>query len=87
MVFLMTILQNSHYQTFPVVNTKTKVSARSRSHSIPRISGHTSAYRCPVSTAGIQINAFAPQDLKVVVVQNNIWYNATVIETPHDLSG
>ena len=26
-----------------------------------------------VNTVNAQINAFSPQDLKVVVVQNNIW--------------
>ncbi|OSZ77908.1 hypothetical protein CAP36_13410 [Chitinophagaceae bacterium IBVUCB2] len=35
-----------------------------------------------VSTASNQINAFSPQDLKVVVLQNNIWNNSTVIDRP-----
>lgn len=35
-----------------------------------------------VSTASNQINAFSPQDLKVVVLQNNVWGNSTVIDRP-----
>lgn len=35
-----------------------------------------------VNTANAQINAFSPQDLKVSVVQNNIWSSATVIDRP-----
>jgi Domain of unknown function (DUF5103) len=35
-----------------------------------------------VNTSAAQINAFAPQDLKVVIVQNNIWPSASLIERP-----
>jgi hypothetical protein len=35
-----------------------------------------------VNTASGQINTFSPQDLKVVVVQNNIWAAASVIDRP-----
>lgn len=35
-----------------------------------------------VNTANAQINAFSPQDLKVSVVQNNIWSSASVIDRP-----
>lgn len=35
-----------------------------------------------VSTASGQINSFSPQDLKVVVIQNNIWASASVIDRP-----
>ncbi len=35
-----------------------------------------------VSTVSQQINAFSPQDLKVVVVQNNIWSTSSVIDRP-----
>lgn len=35
-----------------------------------------------VSAGAGQLNAFSPQDLKVVVVQNNIWANSTVIDRP-----
>lgn len=35
-----------------------------------------------VSTASGQINAFSPQDLKVVVIQNNIWTTANVMDRP-----
>lgn len=35
-----------------------------------------------VSTASGQINSFSPQDLRVVVVQNNIWASASIIDRP-----
>lgn len=35
-----------------------------------------------VNTANGQINTFSPQDLKVVVVQNNIWSASSVIDRP-----
>jgi Domain of unknown function (DUF5103) len=35
-----------------------------------------------VNTSAAQINAFAPQDLKVVIVQNNIWPSASLIDRP-----
>jgi hypothetical protein len=35
-----------------------------------------------VSTAAARINTFSPQDLKVVVVQNNIWAMATMMDRP-----
>ena len=35
-----------------------------------------------VSIGSGQLNAFSPQDLKVVVVQNNIWATSSVIDRP-----
>ena len=35
-----------------------------------------------INTANAQINTFSPQDLKVVVVQNNIWSASSVIDRP-----
>lgn len=35
-----------------------------------------------VNTSNAQINSFSPQDLKVVVVQNNIWAASSVIDRP-----
>lgn len=35
-----------------------------------------------VSTAAGQINAFSPQDLKVVILQNNVWASASMIDRP-----
>jgi len=35
-----------------------------------------------VSTAQGQINTFSPQDLKVVVLQNNVWASASLIDRP-----
>jgi hypothetical protein len=35
-----------------------------------------------VSTSSGQLNAFSPQDLKVVVLQNNIWATSSIIDRP-----
>ncbi len=35
-----------------------------------------------VNTANAQINAFSPQDIKVTVVQNNVWSSSSVIDRP-----
>jgi len=35
-----------------------------------------------VSTVPGQVNTFSPQDLKVVVLQNNIWNNASLLDRP-----
>ena len=35
-----------------------------------------------VSTAGSQLNAFSPQDLKVVIVQNRVWQTASLLDRP-----
>ncbi|HMU47064.1 MAG TPA: DUF5103 domain-containing protein [Chitinophagaceae bacterium] len=35
-----------------------------------------------VSTADGQINTFSPQDLKIVVLQNNIWSDAKIVDRP-----
>jgi hypothetical protein len=35
-----------------------------------------------VNTTNAQINAFSPQDIKVAVVQNNVWSSASVIDRP-----
>ena len=35
-----------------------------------------------VNTANAQINAFSPQDLKVTVVQNNVWASSSIIDRP-----
>jgi hypothetical protein len=67
---------------FLVVNTKTKVSAQVTQPFNSAYFRTHQRVQVAVSTAGNQINAFAPQDLKVVVVQNNIWRGATVIERP-----
>lgn len=40
-----------------------------------------------VSTASGQINSFSPQDLKVVVIQNNIWASASFIDRPTIFKG
>jgi hypothetical protein len=67
---------------FLVVNTKTSVSAQvTQPFNATYFQTHQ-RIRVAVSTAGSQINAFSPQDLKVVVLQNNIWYGASVIDRP-----
>ncbi len=40
-----------------------------------------------VTTKANQINTFSPQDLKLVVVQNNIWANASMLDRPSVFRG
>jgi hypothetical protein len=70
-----------------VINTKATVSATVlqpfngnffRTHQRVQVS---------VSTAAGQITTFSPQDLKVVVVQNNLWASSSVIDRPSIFRG
>ena len=72
---------------FLVINTKTSVAAQVlqpfngnffRTHQRVQVS---------VSTASNQISTFSPQDLKVVIVQNNIWGSSSVIDRPSIFRG
>jgi hypothetical protein len=40
-----------------------------------------------VNTAAARINTFSPQDLKVVIVQNNIWATASMMDRPSIFRG
>ncbi len=72
---------------FLVVNTKTSVSAKITQPFDANYFRTHQRVQVAVSTASGQINAFSPQDLKVVVVQNNIWSSSTVIDRPSIFRG
>ncbi len=67
---------------FLVVNTKASVSALVTQPFNGSLFRTHQRVQVSVNTQGAQINAFSPQDLKVVVVQNNIWSTASVIDRP-----
>ena len=67
---------------FVVVNNKATVSAQITQPFNANFFRTHQRVQVAVSTANTQINTFSPQDLKVVVVQNNIWSSASVIDRP-----
>lgn len=67
---------------FLVVDNKTSVSAQVQQPYNSRLFQTHQRLPVTVSTARAQINAFSPQDLKVVIVQNNIWQEALTINRP-----
>lgn len=67
---------------FLVVNTKTAVSGIiTQPYNNNYFQTHQRV-QANVSTAAGQINPFSPQDLKVVVLQNNVWSSASMIDRP-----
>lgn len=67
---------------FVVVNNKATVSAQITQPFNANFFRTHQRVQVAVSTANTQITTFSPQDLKVVVVQNNIWSSASVIDRP-----
>lgn len=67
---------------FVVVNNKAIVSAQITQPFNANYFRTHQRVQVAVSTANTQITTFSPQDLKVVVVQNNIWSTASVIDRP-----
>ncbi|MEQ1675397.1 MAG: DUF5103 domain-containing protein [Chitinophagaceae bacterium] len=67
---------------FLVINPKTVVSAQVMQPFNGNFFQTHQRVQVSVSTAAGQISTFSPQDLKVVVVQNNIWNGASVIDRP-----
>lgn len=65
-----------------VVNTKTSVSAQVMQPFNGNFFRTHQRVQVAVSTAAGQITTFSPQDLKVMVVQNNVWASSTVIDRP-----
>ncbi len=70
-----------------VINTKTTVSAQVMQPFNGNFFRTHQRVQVGVSTASGQITTFSPQDLKVVVVQNNIWANSVVIDRPNIFRG
>lgn len=67
---------------FLVVNSKTSVSAIVTQPFNANIFKTHQRVQVSVNTASGQINAFSPQDIKVAVVQNNVWSSASLIDRP-----
>ncbi len=67
---------------FLVVNPKTTVSAQVTQPFNGSLFQTHQRLQVAVGTVPNQISAFAPQDLKLVVLQNNVWASANLIERP-----
>lgn len=67
---------------FLIVNNKASVAARITQPFNTNFFQTHQRVQVTVSTQSGQINTFSPQDLKVVVVQNNIWAASSVIDRP-----
>jgi len=65
-----------------IVNNKTSVAARITQPFNTNYFQTHQRVQVTVSTQSGQINPFSPQDLKVVVVQNNIWAASAIIDRP-----
>ncbi len=67
---------------FLVVNNKASVSALITQPFNGNFFRTHQRVQVSVNTVNAQINTFSPQDLKVAVVQNNVWSSASVIDRP-----
>lgn len=65
-----------------IVNTKANVSAQVLQPFNTNYFQTHQRVQVNVSTVPGQVNTFSPQDLKVVVLQNNIWNNASLLDRP-----
>lgn len=67
---------------FLVVNTKATVSGQvTQPYNNNYFQTHQ-RIQANISTAAGQINPFSPQDLKVIMLQNNVWASANTIDRP-----
>lgn len=67
---------------FLVVNNKMAVTAQVAQPFNGRLGRTHQRVQVNVNTANAQINSISPQDLKVVIVQNYIWQQASYIDRP-----
>ena len=67
---------------FLVVDNKASVSAQVQQPFNMEFFKTHQRLQVTVSTARAQVNAFSPQDLKVVIVQNNVWPAAQMMNRP-----
>lgn len=72
---------------FLIVNSKATVGARITQPFNTNFFQTHQRVQVTVSTVANQVNTFSPQDLKVVVVQNNIWSSSSVIDRPSIFRG
>jgi Domain of unknown function (DUF5103) len=67
---------------FLIVDAKTSASAQVMQPYNMQVAKTHQRLQVAVSTANAQINTFSPQDLKVVIVQNNVWMSALRNDRP-----
>jgi hypothetical protein len=67
---------------FLVVDDRAKVGAQVLQPFDTRVFRTHQRVQVAVSTVNAQINTFSPQDLRVVIVQNNIWKSALMMDRP-----
>lgn len=67
---------------FLVIDSKVAVAAQMMQPFNIQLSRTDQRVHIAVSTVNSQINTFSPQDLKVVVLQNNIWPTAATVNRP-----
>lgn len=67
---------------FLVVDSKTSVGAQVQQPFNSQVFKTHQRLQVSVSTANARLNTFSPQDLKVVLVQNNVWSTALMINRP-----
>ncbi len=67
---------------FLVVNNKVSVAAQVQQPFNASYFRTHQRLQVAVNTANAKINAFSPQDLKVVMVQNNVWATASLVDRP-----
>ena len=72
---------------FLVVNNKASVSAQITQPFNANFFRTHQRVQVAVNTANAQINTFSPQDLKVVVIQNNAWASSSVLDRPSIFRG
>jgi hypothetical protein len=72
---------------FMVVDTRISIGAQLLKPFNLQLALSNQRIQIGVSTTNAQINAFSPQDLKVVVLQNNTWATAMMINKPNIYRG
>ena len=67
---------------FIVVDNKVQIAAQIKQPFSSQLFMSDQRVMVTVSTANARINTMSPQDLKVVVLQNNMWTNAALVDKP-----
>lgn len=67
---------------FLIVDNKVAIAAQIKQPFSPQLYLTDQRVQVTVNTANARINTFSPQDIKVMVLQNNIWSTAAYIDKP-----
>jgi hypothetical protein len=67
---------------FLVVDNKAAISAQVQQPLNAQLYNSHQRLQVAVSTAASRLNTFSPQDLKVVILQNNVWATSTIMDRP-----